>query len=215
MVHVLHVKRPEAKQASAMLFDPKNLIPCKVMRHHDVGIWGYVPGVVANPSCLCQPVAMLISKKYEDNAPELAMKAQPPIYKATTRALNDKNVAAIMHKIRIDVEANPGAKAKPDPKPGAPAVKPKPKPKADRKPAAPKATANSKVAPEPPKAKAKSKVAPEPPKTKAKNKVAPRHPSKGGGQRNPPRGVRDYHKSLEKEAAAKEAEAGTAMDTLE
>eukprot|EP00873_Tetraselmis_striata_P001307 jgi/Tetstr1/421571/TSEL_012515.t1 len=77
-------------------------------------------------------------------------------------------------------------KIKPDPKPVvAPAAKPKPK--TDRKPAAPKAKSKSKskVAPEPP--KAKSKVAPEPPKAKAKSK----------------------------EAAAKEAEDGTAMDTLE
>eukprot|EP00873_Tetraselmis_striata_P023185 jgi/Tetstr1/443449/TSEL_031460.t1 len=77
----------------------------------------------------------------------------------------------------------------------------KPKPKADSKPAAPKAKAKSKATPEPP--KAKSKVAPEPPK--------------GGGQRMPPRGVRDYQKRLEEGAAAKEAEDGilTAMDTLE
>eukprot|EP00873_Tetraselmis_striata_P038044 jgi/Tetstr1/458308/TSEL_000347.t1 len=168
-------------------------------------IHGYVPGVAADPSCLCQPVARLISKKYEDNnAPELAVDAHPKIYKASSRALNDKNVVAIMHKIRV----------KPDPKPAAPAAKPKPKPMTYRKPTAPKAKSKSKskVAPEPP--KAKSKVAPEPPKAKAKSKVAP-EPPKGGGQRKLPRGVRDYQKRLEKEAAAKEAEDGMAMDTLE
>eukprot|EP00873_Tetraselmis_striata_P027203 jgi/Tetstr1/447467/TSEL_003724.t1 len=100
-------------------------------------------------------------------------------------------------------EANPRPKVKPDSKPAAPAAKAKakPKPKTDRNPAAPKSKSKSKVAPEPPKAKAKSKVAPKPPK--------------GGGQRKPPRGVRDYQKRLEKEAAAKEAEDGTAMDTSE
>eukprot|EP00873_Tetraselmis_striata_P016454 jgi/Tetstr1/436718/TSEL_025501.t1 len=47
----------------------------------------------------------------------------------------------------------PSPKAKPDPKPAAPAAKPKSKakPKADRKPAAPIAKAKSKEPPEPPK----------------------------------------------------------------
>jgi len=39
MIHVrLHGKRPWAKQASAMLLDPKKLIPGMMMPHPDIGI---------------------------------------------------------------------------------------------------------------------------------------------------------------------------------
>eukprot|EP00873_Tetraselmis_striata_P038886 jgi/Tetstr1/459150/TSEL_004597.t1 len=72
-------------------------------------------------------------------------------------------------------------KAKPDPKAIAPAAKPKPK--ANRKPAATKSKSKSKE---------------------------PLEPRKGGRQRKATRGVRDYHKRHEKEAAT-----STTMETLE
>eukprot|EP00873_Tetraselmis_striata_P014640 jgi/Tetstr1/434904/TSEL_023901.t1 len=264
MVHVrLHVKRPKAKHALAMLLDPKKLVHGMMMPHPDVGIWGYVPGVVADPSRMCQPFAKLSRKKYEDDAPELAMKGKPPVYKDMSRygrpiqklfkegklgayelqpdagsikiygksswaldaiAITCEKVSPAWKLLKIsemdiDGPALPSSwnllkaavfeaettwnavkelmEAYRDciiPHPNDKEAKPsRPKPKADRKPDAPKAKAKSKVAPEPPKAKAKSKVCPEPPK--------------GGGQRKPPRGVRDYHKRLEKEAAANEAAA--------